>query len=311
MTDYPTHYNNSDGYGDPTEYLPAPVRKGKTVRDITNGQLGSWVLANHASYYGSFNSYMFSYVLAKEFYNKDFGYAFPSIKKLAATFDMSERQVQYHIKALRDARDDEGKPLWEVERGYNTRNGKTMANRYFPLFLRDVIKGKPKADDTDTLDGIKWEGREEGLAPVEEEIFEPEPELVKVEIPVPSNGKEYTGFDIPADLPQDENVLIREAQKVERIDAGVLDSTIAAGIDRNVKDLMKSILSYCNYLQPMDYKNRELTADNLISIWRDEGQFGIRHLYREGMAQFLNRINDPEQQNLTLPVRPSQQPALG
>lgn len=309
MTDYPTH-NNSEGYGDPNEYFPASARKGKTVRDITNGQLGSWVLANHASYFGSFNSFMFSYVLAKEFYNKEFGYAFPSIKKLAATFDMSERQVQYHIKALRDVRDAEGNPLWEVERGYNTRNGKTMANRYFPLFLRDVLKGKPKTDDSENLDGIKWEGRDADLVIADEEIVEPAPELVKVKATSPSNGNEYTGFDLPQDVPQDENALIREAQKVERIDAGVLDSSIAAGIDRNVKDLMKSILSYCNYINPMDYKNRELTADSLISIWREEGQFGVRHLYREGMAQFLNRLTETESKEFSLPLPPSKQPNL-
>lgn len=308
MTDYPTH-NDSEGYGDPAEYFPAAVRKGKTVRDITNGQLGSWVLANHASYYTSFNSYMFSYVLAKEFYNKDFGYAFPSIKKLAATFDMSERQVQYHIKALRDARDADGKPLWEVERGYNTRNGKTMANRYFPLFLRDVLKGKPKTDDSENLDGIKWEGRDADLA-TDEEFLHEENELVKTELSSPTNGEEYTGFDLPAELPQDENSLVREAQKVERIDAGVLNSEIASGIDRNVKDLMKSIISYCNYLTPMDYMNRELTADSLISIWREEGQFGVRHLYREGMAKYLNRLIEAKPDKVSLPLPPSKQPLL-
>lgn len=130
----------------------------RSARDITNGQLGSYILRNHAKYYvGKRSALTTSYVIGKEYYNHELGYAFPPQKLLAPQLGKKERALRDDISAMRDAKDENGNPLWRIVIGKNSA-GVPVANRYYPLFLPNVLAEWNKHLEKDDLDwGLTWE----------------------------------------------------------------------------------------------------------------------------------------------------------
>lgn len=192
----------------------SPALSARTVRDITRGELGTWVSNHHADFYSSFGAHMFSYYMANEYYNHKVGYAFPSIDHLAKKLNLSVRMVKYYTASMREARDQNGKPLWEIERGYSTKSGKGMANRYYPLFLRDILKGKP-VEKAEPLTKT-WEGKDD------ESPTEPLDETVETT----DDAVDIDGFtestdasaDIEQDIPFDtDEVEVDEPVVIERV----------------------------------------------------------------------------------------------
>lgn len=123
----------------------------RTVRDIEGDELGTWILNNHGGYYSSHSAFMLSFIVAKEFYSHESGYARASIERLLKDLGASTRAVKRWIASMREVRDENGKPLWEVERGIDSRNGKVVAHRYYPLFLKDILEAsQPVAKRTPT-----------------------------------------------------------------------------------------------------------------------------------------------------------------
>lgn len=128
----------------------------KNIAPIGNAQLGSFIIRNHAPHFkGKTTALMLSYLIAKEFYNPDFGYAFPPISKLALMMGLKERQIITHLNVIRDAKDDFGMPLWIIKRGYQVRSGEGVSNRYFPTFALEASIWKDTPEEKNTF--VDWQ----------------------------------------------------------------------------------------------------------------------------------------------------------
>jgi hypothetical protein len=150
----------------------------RTVKDIRNGELQYYAFLNHGAYfqnnYGAFSLHL----LLTLHYNSDKGYAHPSLEWLEEHVPLKIRQIKNLLKIVKEARDDKGNLLWGVRRGYATKSGKNMANRYFPQFLEDVLVPKPV--ETEPEEWLEWHGydpEEHQPADGDPDTLSPEPGL--------------------------------------------------------------------------------------------------------------------------------------
>lgn len=135
----------------------SPRVSARTEADITNLELGSWVLRHHARYFPKKSAPLrLTYIIAKEFYNRETGYAFPSEKTLSKITGLSERQIRKEIKVIRDARDENGEPLWVIHRGYNA-GGTNVANRYYPRFRKHILNPPVEVAEEDPTSKLRWD----------------------------------------------------------------------------------------------------------------------------------------------------------
>jgi hypothetical protein len=118
----------------------------RTVNDIKNFEIRNYIEDHQADLYGNkTDAWMLSGYIARH-YNPKRGYAYPSIPYMAKKWNKSERQMKRLIRQIREAVDINGNPLWTIVRG-NNMGEETVANRYTPNFLGDILEAAAKKDD--------------------------------------------------------------------------------------------------------------------------------------------------------------------
>lgn len=268
----------------------------RTVRDIKRGELGTWVLTTHAGYYSLPAAFTLSYILAKEFYNHEVGYAFPSIDRLARDFGQSTRTIKRWIAVIRDAKDENGKRLWRVDRGYVTKGGKSMANRYYPLFLNDILKGKPPVEEPEEDKWMNWEVEEEFLNDVdgtEDGLAELDADT-DTDAPATSADSENDSENIIQPIPS------RYAQSIEvmaRVIARLdIEPIRAPKLSAEKQLLIQQLVAYCTHRMDLDESKKATFQKMLIDRWTENPHITpdafysrtINYAVKEWRPQFLD-----------------------
>jgi hypothetical protein len=195
MTSHPSHENNGSSKN--------VSQKVSAKRKISSGELGTFVLNNHAKYYDSTISLMVSYIIAKEFYNADEECAFPSEARIANVTGLKLRQVRTHIKNIREAKDEDGEPLWIIRTGYSV-GGKSVNNRYFPRFIRHLHNPQPKVEE-ERQGKVTWDDASGfdpfGPTPYGTGSQDPKSVASKTATEAPSEGLVSAGEPLEAETP--------------------------------------------------------------------------------------------------------------
>lgn len=263
----------------------SPKAKTSTVKLITNNELGPWVLKYHRQFYPSTPAFMVAYLICREYYNHRKGYAFPSIDFLCKTLGYSPRMMKYHIKALRDATDKDGNPLWNIVRGYNISDTGNAANRYYPLFLDEIRQGKPPVADDEIIESFTDnEESEDNTAEDSNETMETLAVPAKKEEPVGL----YTVDTLPSYVPTNLDEL--QSRTFGMVSYEFPDDGIKK-FKEDQQDAMRLILNYCANTKDLNESKRKEISATMVKTWVTYPEMDADSFYRRFMVYVLNQLH--------------------
>lgn len=295
----------------------------KSLDDLTGWDIERYVRRNHLrAYKGSIAAWTLSREIAELYNLEKGGFAFPNIATLSARLLMSDRTISRYIEKMREAVDDNGKPLWRIVRGYKIGNN-SSANLYYPLFLEDVLASLNESGKPDEAEAVSLEdAADEATAnpalsasddDMDTQALESDENVsgvhdlfddVEAVFDTPAANQEQeaqaeTAYVLPASwlMQSDEQMMAKVLELVKREKNGesktpytkppALDADTFTNLEVGHQRFLNAFIRYIMHLGNTSQDELNATAANMVEQWSQEKASGSSTFYLKFLSEYL------------------------